>query len=275
MQYWRARSEGDRRYCACGLPLPECAFWSGVGEKLTIGRDDDEARLRSLQEEVRSRFLLRLWWRAKRGRISELPFASRLEELYHVTAQVAGAHVLVDTSKYPTVAIEASAFSGIELFVLHLQRDPRSIVNSFRSMKTSADGEVVLRPKGWLRVIFRWNVWNIAIATIVRAQVPKMNYRRISYEDFADNPRSVIDAVIDFVGFPVDHSPFIDDRRIVIHPTHDFAGNPDRMISGQRTISRRDRWVNELPRSVSIPTFLLTAPLRLILGSSARRHSNR
>ena len=271
MQYWRAMSEDGGRICACGHPLDECPYWTAVASRLALGVGDSQALRRDLQEEVRSRHALRLYRRAVRGEIKGMPFADRLDELYVAAGATAEARVLVDSSKFPTVALEASTFKDIDLYIVHLIRDPRSIVNSNQRAKQSAGGEASLRARGFATIIARWHAWNIMISTLVRRRVPASHYRRISYERFAEDPQGVIAEIAALVGEAPATTPFVDERTVELEPCHDFAGNPDRFIAGSREIRRDDRWRSQLPKRLALATLVLTTPLRQLLLRGADR----
>ena len=53
------------------------------------------------------------------------------EDLYRAIARAAGVTHVVDTSHFPLRARELQALAGIDLYLILLVRDPRSVVDSF------------------------------------------------------------------------------------------------------------------------------------------------
>ena len=119
--------------CGCGAPVRECPFWSAVLEAAfgSAGSVSVEA-MRELQAHtVRTRHLPALWWSTAHGPSDSVKrYGEVLSRLYHGIAEVSGARVVVDSSKHPSDALVASTLKGLELYVLHLVRDPRGVAFS-------------------------------------------------------------------------------------------------------------------------------------------------
>lgn len=264
-QYWRKRfSPGARATCACGKALGECEFWCAVASHLK--HHEEREGLASVQDAIRMSELPRLMRMAKAGTLAESPFSLLLGDLYQGVAKTSGARVLIDSSKIPGQAIVASSLPEIDLYVLHLTRDPRSCVNSWRSLKESDAGAGRVKSRKTAQVLRDWNSWNFAAMTVLKKRVAKDRYLRIRYEDFADKPRETTQSILAFIGEAEATLPFIDDSTVLLEPSHIFAGNPDRFSAARRSISRRDRWRDELPRTTRIATQVFTSPLRQCLG---------
>ncbi len=263
-QYWRKRHRpGARANCACGESLLTCPFWAAVEAKLLRPGGPE---LASVQDEIRMSALPRLWRRAHRGELASTPFGLALADLYQAVASASGARVIVDSSKIPGQGMVASVLPGVELYVVHLTRDPRSCVNSWRTEKLRGEGAGRVGERRPSRVLRDWNSWNLASMTLLRRLAGRGRYLRVAYEDFADRPREVAEAILAFVGEPAAKLPFTAARSVVLEPSHVFAGNPDRFGPSERTIARQDRWRDELPGSTRLEAQLLTTPVRQILG---------
>src|SRR5437764_6439212 len=103
-------------------------FWGEIrkdveGAAELFGRDAE----RSLE---RSMSLLRISKWAARRRIRG-PYRRVASSLYHAIGRATAADVIVDTSHYPLRARELQELGDIDLHLIYLVRDPRSVVASF------------------------------------------------------------------------------------------------------------------------------------------------
>lgn len=263
-QYWRKRHRpGARANCACGEPLASCPFWAAVEAAL---ESPGGPELASVQDAIRMSAVPRLWRQARSGQLAGSRFAVALADLYRAVAKAANARVIVDSSKIPGQGMVAAVLPGVDLYVVHLTRDPRSCVNSWRSEKLRGDGAGRVGERRPSRVLRDWNSWNLVSMTLLRRLAGKGRYLKVAYEDFADRPREQTEAILAFAGETSASLPFTGERSVILEPGHIFAGNPDRFGPSEREISRRDRWRDELPRRTRIEAQLLTTPLRQLLG---------
>ena len=63
----------------------------------------------------------------------------------------------------------------------------------------------------------------------------------VSYEDFVQNPRGVIESILALVRED-GRLPFVDPMTVELAPTHTVSGNPTRFVAGRATIRADDRW---------------------------------
>ena len=263
-QYWRKRYRpGARATCACGESLATCPSWAAVEAALEHPGGEEMA---SVQDEIRMAALPKLWRRCRRGEVASTRFGLALADLYQAVAAASGARVIVDSSKIPGQGMVAASLPGVDLYVVHLTRDPRSCVNSWRTEKLRGEGAGRVGERRPSRVLRDWNSWNLASMTLLRRLAGRGRYLRVAYEDFADHPREVADAILAFAGEHNATLPFIGERSVALEPSHLFAGNPDRFGPSERTIVRQDRWRAELPRATRLEAQLLTTPIRQVLG---------
>lgn len=256
--------------CGCGMPLNECAFWHGVLNQSPAARmsPQDEQRFFAMRSIAS---WPSLFWRGRR-REAMGPSAQVLAEMYRGAAAAASAEVVVDASKLPGIALVASTIDDIDFYVLHLTRDPRSVVNAWRTPKGDAlsPSDKLGRRRAW-QVIWWWLARSLASEWLVRRRVAPGHFLRISYEEFADAPRDTIERIVDFVGASHDGDPFAAADRATIVASHTVIGNPDRHNTGERTIERRDRWRKELPWATRLATEIVTWPVMRWFGLGSRR----
>jgi hypothetical protein len=185
-------------------------------------------------------------------------------------AGVTGARVVVDTSKRPVDAAVLAGVGNVDLYVLHLVRDPRAVVHSWRRAKTfTAEGQTrTMGTRGLASSVRRWNS-NALSAEALRRRIPPSHWLHLRYEDFAANPRSAIEGVVRLVGEPA-RAPFEGDHTVALRPNHIVAGNPSRFTTGSVTIRSDDEWKRALSGRDQGLVALATMPLMLRYGYAVR-----
>jgi len=105
----------------------------------------------------------------------------------------------VDSSKIPTYAMLLNRAPGIDLRILHLVRDSRGVVNSWRKQVTRLDGGGVdeMYRYGLASATFRYDLYNVLAQTFARWRTP---YLRIRYEDLVREPLATLEQVCVFLG---------------------------------------------------------------------------
>ncbi|MBC7238020.1 MAG: sulfotransferase, partial [Chloroflexi bacterium] len=136
---WDSALEGMR--CGCGEPVPKCPLWSEVLEQVLADEEDHrDVALRewiALRERVdRTRYVPPLLGMGTRALE---PFLSRhlrhLAALYRAIRQVTGCRMIVDSSKMPSHALLLGMLPGVELYMVHLVRDPRATAYAWRKFR--------------------------------------------------------------------------------------------------------------------------------------------
>lgn len=264
--YFNKRDVEPPSRCGCGEALRSCDFWEKVMSRVPAGEDLTPGQVREFYKMRPIPYWPGLYWRGRKGPMTSQP-ARILDEMYGSIAEVSGASMVVDASKLPGVALVASTLPDVDLYVLHLTRDPRSVVNAWRKPKkdplSPADN---LGKRGAGQVIRWWLARSLASEWLLRRRVPEGHFFRVSYEEFADAPREVIGRVMEFAGVDQSGSPFRGPSEVELSSSHTVIGNPDRHSTGVRTITRRDRWPDELPRLTRLATVVATWPVMRWFG---------
>jgi hypothetical protein len=237
----------ENRLCSCGVPFRECQVWQEIMAE-AFGDDDhvEAQRLIALRErELRTRHLLTPTISAVRTRVARMgEYQGTLEKLYRAVRDVRRSRVVVDTSKFPSYGYILQRAPGIELYVLHLVRDPRAVAYSWESRKKPKmdrrDGPSnSMTPHGFVESSLVWDVWNLAIENVWRRRPER--YMLLRYEDFVESPRNSVQSILRFLGEEAE-SPFVGEREIAMEVPHTFSGNPDRFQSGTLTIRPDEGW---------------------------------
>lgn len=263
--------------CGCGSPFSSCSFWKAVGAEAYGSWSQGRARemLRLEDELQRLRSVPALWsdscWRKVAGRYAE--YHEQLSALYEALRVVAGASVVVDSTKDVPYAYVLSRAPRIDMRVLHLVRDSRAVAYSWtRNVKRPE----VLTTESFMdryhpaRSAYRWAMSNALFAAFGRNGLP---YRRIRYETLVTDPLKALADTLELAGLdPVHATRLFDDQgRVQLEATHTVSGNPVRFATGRLELALDDEWRRAMPRwEKSVVTALTFPTLRAYgyLGAS-------
>jgi hypothetical protein len=173
-------------------------FWSAVregvqGAEPLFGREPQLAIERSVAP-----FRVHKW-RARR-RLRD-PYRRVAGELYREVSRVAGAPVVVDSSHYPLRARELQALDCIELHLVYLRRDPRSVVASFNNRDVAQYNKSTLTTN-----VYLW-LTNL-LCTLVFLRQPAERRLFVRYEDFVTDPGAVAAQILGRAGAEVSPPDF-------------------------------------------------------------------
>jgi hypothetical protein len=245
---WQRDIVDDER-CGCGARFSACTFWKRVGARAFGGWENvDVARVRALQDAVeRTRHIPRL--AARSGQSPEVrEYAGFYARVYSAAAHVAGADVVVDSSKHSALAHVLRFADDVDLRVVHVVRDARGVAYSWTKTvaRPESDGTDEMTRYSPGRSALLWNAHNAAFGLLARRGVP---VQRIRYEEFLTDPRSALLRLADFAGITPgpDDLAFLRPGHADLKVGHSAAGNPMRFTVGRLALRRDDAWVRALP----------------------------
>ncbi len=249
MYYLWDRGFVENRLCGCGEEFLRCEFWREVVEQADIGPAVARRGLELRRATARTRNAVRP---ARRELVEE--FRALLERIYTAVCEVAGAELIVDSSKVPVYGRVLDGVESVGLQPVLLVRDPRAVVYSWSTPKpdpASPRGE--MRRINPMRASAMWTTWN-ALALRYWHDVLSV----IRYEDFVRSPQSLIRELLSQSGIQgIDHPPGVE-----ILSAHTVSGNPVRFTRGPVTIEPDERWREGLPAFPRVVATVLTSPLR-------------
>ena len=166
---------GDRSSwdCSCGELAMHCPFW----------------------KEVRERY----------ARFADRPVEERLPELFRIIIELSGRSFVGDVTHNVGYARQLLEIEGIDLYLIHVVRDGRGVVNS-RLRKDYNMG--LLEKTGWghtrrvIKLSRRWLRQHHALAELEQQLGPKAV--RISHEDLCTSPRATLEPVGACLGLDFD-----------------------------------------------------------------------
>ena len=127
-------------------------------------------------------------WRCRRPRPQAQAYAGELARVYRALAEH-GAGIIVDASKLVSYAYLLRRVEGIDVYLLHLVRDPRGTAFSWSRRRTRTDrgeGSAEMGRESPVKSAVLWDVWNAAAQWCWR-RTPQ-RYVRVRYEDFVADP---------------------------------------------------------------------------------------
>jgi hypothetical protein len=239
---WERGVLGDWK-CGCGRTVKRCEVWSVVLAKLEAdGRGPDARRILRWQKQV-TRFrhtsgLLKLTSHDLPGHFPLEPYVELTGRLFSALADVTGARVIVDSSKRPSDAAILDLVPGVELYVVHLVRDPRAVAYSWGTRQPDIDSHgVAASTTGWV-------AWNLACEAL-RRKIPERS-TLVRYEDFVKQPHATLERIVELVGEDPSRIPPMREGTFDIAGTHTVSGNPGRFRSGSIEVRPDTRWLQRL-----------------------------
>jgi hypothetical protein len=258
------------RACGCGLAFSACPFWSAVGKEAFGGWstvDVDEVIALQLSLDTTRDIPMLVAPRLSRA------FAARLErytelvsKLYAAIAHVAGARVVIDSSKHAGPAYLLRR-ADVDLRVLHLVRDPRGVAHSLRKAVRRPEGDREEFMSVWpaRTVARRWLTTNTLIAGLGRFGVPTS---RMRYEDLVAHPADELHRAAVELDEPLapDALGFIGAGAVELPPAHTLDGNPMRYSTGPVPLTVDEGWRTALSDADRRTVERITWPLRRRYG---------
>jgi hypothetical protein len=256
--------------CGCGLPLEKCELWGRVVRQ--VAGEDPYRRASEMMElhrtVARTRHLPLLMSEVGRRRLMTgmESYVATLDDLYSSIRRTTGARVLVDGSKDPAYAYLLGLAPSLDVYVLHLVRDPRAVVFSWQRRKelfpatTSEAPRVYMEQHRVMKSTAYWMGLNLGIEAM-RRELDPSRYKRITYEDFIREPVAQLEGLMAFLDIDVDSFPFVHDHELILRPNHSVSGNPSRFATGTVKLRADDEWRRRMrPRHRRLVT-LLSWPL--------------
>lgn len=269
----------EQRVCGCGGTPATCPVWGPVVEQsLGVAPSDlGTPRLAAAVEDI-----VAAQHQANslpgRRRLLTSPGSQRPPEppvgrvtdatvtLVNALFDVTGATTVVDASKRPQEAAILAASGQFDHYVVHVVRDPRAVVHSWRRAKAlpAATGRTEMPSKRSSKTVLRW-MENAAGSELLRRNLDAERWLSISYEEFAERPRATVARILDLIGDP-GPAPFVDDDAVLLSQNHNLSGNPSRFDTGEVRIVPDYRWMRDMPRSDQAAVTAATLPFLLRFG---------
>lgn len=248
----------DNGRCGCQLTFRECPVWQQVTEQAFGSFDGVDA----------------VWLEAHKPRMRHLPamltpggegvvrrhfaqYIDALDRLYSSIGATTGARVIVDSSKPPPYAHILGLAPSVDLYTVHLVRDPHGVQYSILRRKQQGDP----RFQGYSvrKSTLMWNVLNVSEELLGLQN--RNRYMRLRYEDFVQDPIRVIADIATFIDEPDLGLPTFRDGKVLLTMNHTVNGSENRTESGEIPFRRDDKWRTEMEQRERAQVTRLSYPL--------------
>lgn len=251
--------------CGCGVLVRDCPVWNQVFDKAFGGIDKiNPQEITRLQRSIEPRtqeVLLSQFIPNSRSQLKSrlASYHQILEKLYSSIQEVTGCRAIVDDSNHPGYAYTLSMMPGIELYIIHLIRDPRATAYSWSQRQKKGLGTYSIRDNS-----LGWDMRNIVTESLAN-KVPG-KYFRLFYEDFAARPKEVIQKIIRMLNEEPERLPFLSENEVELGISHSVFGNPNRSDRGAIKIKLDDEWKRKIDKGDRRTVTALTFPLLIKYG---------
>lgn len=246
----RGLIQGKR--CGCGLPVPDCPVWSVVGARALAG---DHGIL--TPETVLAWQRRVLEWRGVPRMLRQTPRASyswdalggyidATRRVYAALGEVTGARWVVESTKLPAAPVPLGLMAGVDGYVVHLVRDPRAVVHSWkRTRRWDPEDHEEMPRFGATYTTASWWMRNLLSEVVRRRRGPSTSLL-VRYEDFVDDPKKTIASVLELIGEAIPDLSWLDEAELQL-ATHSVGGNPLRLDPRPLALQRDEAWRTEQP----------------------------
>lgn len=239
----------ENKHCGCGQRFSECEYWTSTFNEAFGGMDQiDAENLLLLTDNVCNPEALlsllpggALYLSSKHKK-----YTSILENLYKAIKITSNSNVIVDTSKIPILAYLLATIPSIDLYIVHLVRDPRAVAYSWMRKKLydpyHNDPEYMYQFSPFYSSIV-WSAWNMEIELFWKSSP---NYILLRYEDFIKQPQSKIEKIIKLCDENTSDLPFVSENDVSLHSNHSVSGNPTRLRTGIVHLNLDREWATQM-----------------------------
>ena len=270
LRYLWDRGLIENRHCGCGERFRECPFWGDVlASAFGAGKTPDPHWLLQRREGgLRSRHLL--VQAAASHKLKAPGYREYLEatrRLYSAIAEVSGCRVIVDSSKFPSYQYVLESFADLDVYTVHLVRDPRAVTYSYsfrRKPRSPFESDRLLDARHPMVTALSWHEWNVLLRKSQRRRPDR--YLALRYEDFASSPHDTVRRIEAFVGEDAAPLPFVTEREVVLGVQHTVSGNPNRFKTGAIPIRADEEWRSSMTWRMWLMVSLMTWPERMRYG---------
>lgn len=250
----------ENRRCTCGASFRDCPAWTKILDEAFGGITQiNPQKMIGLLQKTRARILPHYFGTAKFLKSNVEEYLNNLESLYRAIQTTTGSKVIVDSTKASWYGYVLGMLPTIDLFVVHIVRDPRGVCYSLQQRKLK--GEPECQWYNPLHASLSWNLKNAAVEMLLDTSPER--YLIIRYEDFVQNPQTAVESVLNLLQEPAPQLPFIDNSTVEMDVDHIFAGSPSsRSQTGGVKLQLDDKWKQKMnPIDKALVTYL-TFPLK-------------
>jgi len=220
--------------CGCGKSFSQCSFWQKVIKDINFPHVIAPHLVNVRERGIHSRHLLYPFTVRKLMMNKMNEYLYWLKLLYQSISEHTGCEWIVDSSKFPSHGYLLDNITNINLYILHLVRDPRTVSYAWwkRTKNLGLKSNRNIMPRfNPIKSATLWLEWNYIIH---HTWSYNKNYIFLRYEDFVMQPRSSIFKILAHLGLPKEYCDtiFINENTVKIATQHTISGNPVRFQKG-------------------------------------------
>jgi hypothetical protein len=255
----------ENRRCGCGEQFQDCPYWKQVLHWAydVLDQVDATEMMQACHRTSGNRNIPAMLLRRGRGvhEAGSNRYFEALTRLYAAVRDVTDSRVIVDSSKDPVYGSIVAQIPFVDLYTLHVVRDPRAVAYSWMTPKLRNDdsGPSYMLTFNPVASSLLWDACNPASESL--GSLSPDRYLRIRYEDFVVQPRESVMQILKLLHEDADRLPFLSETTVTLSPIHTFSGNPSRFQTGPVEIKLDSRWRKGLGRSTNALISILTSPL--------------
>jgi hypothetical protein len=251
----------ENKSCTCGVSFAECSAWQQIFQEAFDGTNKiDIPKMSKLQKKARFMVLLHYFKLVKdrvfKQEVSQ--YLTNLEKLYRGIQKTTGSKVIVDSTKASWYGYVLSLLSSIDLYVIHIVRNPKGVCYSLEQHKSK--GELTSQWYNPLHASLSWNLKNHTVEMLLNSS--RKRYLRINYESFMANPQIAVKQILDLLNEEVTELPFIGKSEVKMTTDHIITGSPSsRSQTGVVKLRLDEQWKQQMIFRDKLLVSCLTFPL--------------
>ncbi len=195
-------------------------------------------------------------------------YLDNLKKIFNSIQEVSNSDVIIDSSKSPVYSYLLSLLDDVDLYVIHLIRDPRGVAYSRQKKMIQPDKSNLLYMECYssFKSSLLWDVRNITSEIMWGSK--HEHYLKLKYEDFIENPKNIVLQILKMLNLSPSKLPFISDDEVELGMNHSVWGNPSRFKVGKVKLKIDNEWKEKLNTKDRLISSVVTFPLLLKYGYS-------
>lgn len=226
------KNRANKNYlCDCGRRLNDCPLWGNVIKKINKNYllPPKVKKTRILKQAIKILLNKKLTFKNYEDKMIYQHLVNESKKKINAKNDF-----IVDSSKSLRRLAYLNKLKNINLFVIHLVRDGRGVINSYKK-----------EGKSFIGIFFMWFLENKIMKKYIHNKINKERYFHLSYDLFTQNPKIYIKKINEKFGLDIDESNFIEKTNKKQH--HNFAGNSMRWKK-LTEIKHDQKWKREMPK---------------------------
>ncbi len=248
LRYLWDRGIVENKRCGCGEDFKDCEFWQQVLRRAGVEQSPSEARRYTEllgSGATLDQLIAMLTAGGKRYRKDRRKEINQLDGIYQAVGEIADVNIVVDASKTPPYALNLLTNKSIELYFIHLIRDPRAVAFSWARKRATREMDNELLPQySSLKSGIYWAGFNV-LGLLFRWR-KRANYLQVRYEDFCEEPRGTVDQIFAHCGEYDTQITWHGNRELEVKAQHSISGNPSRFNIGRVAVKPDSVWQKDM-----------------------------